>query len=116
MFAVVSYRSTDLAIVNRNNNVVTILLNKGDATFYPPTASSATAPHPESIVAADFDGDGILDLAWEVSLKPRHSHNSAGQRGWNLQARNNSVSLLSGDVETALKKAAGCELPAIVGL
>jgi hypothetical protein len=54
----------DLAIVDsETSNKVTILLGNGDGTFTPAAASPATGNYPFSIAAADFNGDGILDLA-----------------------------------------------------
>jgi hypothetical protein len=52
----------DLAVTNRNDGTVTILLGKGDGTFTP----AAPVPNvivPQTIVVADFNGDGIPDLA-----------------------------------------------------
>jgi VCBS repeat protein/HYDIN/CFA65/VesB family protein/centrosomal CEP192-like protein len=52
----------DLAVANRDDNTVSILLGKPDATFATkvdyPTGSS-----PKAIVAVDLNGDGKLDLA-----------------------------------------------------
>src|SRR5437870_98900 len=52
----------DLAVVNLNDNTVTILFGNGDGTF-----STATSPvivnQPGVIVTADFNGDGRLDFA-----------------------------------------------------
>ena len=63
----------DLLVTNyapgRNENVdyrdgtVTLLLGKGDGRFEEATIV-ATAGHPESIVAGDFNGDGKLDFAF----------------------------------------------------
>jgi hypothetical protein len=51
----------DLAATN-TNNIVEILLGKGDGTF---TAGStlAAGPFPTGLTLGDFNGDGILDLA-----------------------------------------------------
>ncbi|MFZ0305122.1 MAG: FG-GAP-like repeat-containing protein [Terracidiphilus sp.] len=43
--------------------VVVVLLGNGDGTFTPTATSPATGLRPESIVTADFNGDGIPDLA-----------------------------------------------------
>lgn len=55
----------DLAVANENDNSVSILYGKGDGTFYPQTVitynSSATGPI--ALAAADFNGDGYLDIA-----------------------------------------------------
>jgi hypothetical protein len=62
----------DLAVSNGNeadtsnsggNNSVTILLGNGDGTFTASSSSPATGSSPSSIAAADFNRDGILDLA-----------------------------------------------------
>jgi hypothetical protein len=54
----------DLAVANFGDNTVTLLLSNGDGTF---TASSGSpypvGQGPTSIAAADFNGDGKLDLA-----------------------------------------------------
>jgi hypothetical protein len=54
----------DLAVVNDLDGTVTLLLGNGDGTF----AQAAGSPYavgtgPSQIVAADFNGDGKLDLA-----------------------------------------------------
>jgi len=54
----------DLAVANRGDNTVTLLLGNGDGTF----TQAAGSPYPVGkfpfqIVAADFNGDGKLDLA-----------------------------------------------------
>ena len=54
----------DLAIANSGDNTVTLLLGNGDGTF----TQAAESPYPVGkfpfqIVAADFNGDGKLDLA-----------------------------------------------------
>jgi uncharacterized protein (TIGR03437 family) len=53
----------DLATANSGSNSVTILLNAGNNTFTP-TASSpiAVGTNPQSLAAADFNGDGKPDL------------------------------------------------------
>ena len=57
----------DLAVLNvgdgNSNGTVTILLGNGDGTFTSGTQSPATGPEPGALVAADFNGDGIPDLA-----------------------------------------------------
>ncbi len=52
----------DLAVANRDDNTVSILLAKPDGTFAP-QVTYATGLMPMAILAADFDGDGKLDLA-----------------------------------------------------
>ena len=54
----------DLAVANFGDNTVSIFLGNGDGTFTPattPTVGVGTAP--VSVIAADFDRDGKLDLA-----------------------------------------------------
>ncbi|MCM3677334.1 FG-GAP-like repeat-containing protein [Peribacillus simplex] len=56
--------SIDLAVVNEADNTVSILLNNGSAMFTPAPGSPFTTGNiPLSIVAADFNGDGSVDLA-----------------------------------------------------
>lgn len=54
----------DLAIANFGDNTVTLLLGKGDGTFTFALGSPyAVGKGPVGIAAADFNGDGKLDLA-----------------------------------------------------
>ena len=54
----------DLAIANQTANTTTLLLGNGDGTFTQPLGSPfAVGKGPTAIVAADFNGDGKLDLA-----------------------------------------------------
>jgi hypothetical protein len=54
----------DLAVTNYRDSTVTVLLGNGDGTFTPaPGALPATGAEPNSIVTADFNRDGKLDLA-----------------------------------------------------
>lgn len=59
----------DLAVTGGNDqlspvNAVTILTGNGDGTFHlAPNSSFATGANPQALVAADFNGDGKLDLA-----------------------------------------------------
>ena len=54
----------DLAVANYADGTVTLLLGNGDGTFTPASGSPYTAGSgPYQIVAADFNGDGKLDLA-----------------------------------------------------
>ena len=54
----------DLAVANSAADIVTILLGNGDGTFAPSTAAtSPTGSNPVAIAVADFNGDGIPDLA-----------------------------------------------------
>ena len=57
----------DLAVADNGGELapssVTILLGNGDGTFKQVPESPATGIEPLAIVAADFNGDGILDLA-----------------------------------------------------
>jgi Bacterial Ig-like domain (group 3)/FG-GAP-like repeat len=55
---------SDLAVANTTAGIVTILLGNGDGTFTPSTAAtSPTGDNPVTISVADFNGDGIPDLA-----------------------------------------------------
>ncbi len=54
----------DLAVVNHSDNTVSIFLGDGTGNFTPgPTPSLTTGIGPQAIAAADFNNDGLLDLA-----------------------------------------------------
>lgn len=54
----------DLAVANYGDGTITLLLGNGDGTFTQPAGSPYTVGHgPYQIAAADFNGDGKLDLA-----------------------------------------------------
>jgi len=55
----------DLAVVNTNDNTITVLLGKGDGSFKQLAAIPSTgfSSDPTAITTADFNGDGNLDLA-----------------------------------------------------
>lgn len=54
----------DLAVTNYADGTITLLLGNGDGTFTPASSSPyAVGRGPYQIVAADFNGDGKLDLA-----------------------------------------------------
>lgn len=54
----------DLAVANSGDNTVTLLLGNGDGTFLQASGSPfAVGKTPTAIVAADFNGDGKLDLS-----------------------------------------------------
>jgi type II secretory pathway component GspD/PulD (secretin) len=52
----------DLAVVNKTDNTVSILLGNGDGTFGAAT-TFPTGMAPIAVVTSDFNGDGKLDLA-----------------------------------------------------
>ena len=52
----------DLAVVNRSDNDVAILMGNGDGTFQTPV-NYPVGSSPDAIVAGDFSDNGILDLA-----------------------------------------------------
>ena len=52
----------DLAVVNQNDNTVSIFLGNGDGSFQTRT-DYATGAAPVYVATGDFNGDGILDLA-----------------------------------------------------
>jgi WD40 repeat protein/tetratricopeptide (TPR) repeat protein len=55
---------TDLAVVNRSDNSVSIFLGDGTGNFNPaPTPLLTTGVGPQAIASADFNSDGHLDLA-----------------------------------------------------
>jgi Bacterial Ig-like domain (group 3)/FG-GAP-like repeat/FG-GAP repeat len=54
----------DLAVANTNDSTVTFLRGKGDGTFAPfPGSPVPTGLSPFYITVADFNGDGLADLA-----------------------------------------------------
>src|SRR6266436_3421891 len=58
------HASADLAVVNKTDNSVTVLLNNGDATFVAgPNSPVSTATNPTGIAIADFNQDGHADFA-----------------------------------------------------
>ncbi len=55
---------TDLAVANKFDNTLTILLAKGDGTFtQAPGSPLPVGRNPSSVASGDFNGDGIPDLA-----------------------------------------------------
>ena len=60
----------DLAVTNSNDGTfnpsgsISILLGKGDGTFQPTASPLDTNGSPDGLAAADFNGDGILDLTF----------------------------------------------------
>jgi hypothetical protein len=75
----------DLAVVNQNDNTVSILLGNGDGTFQPQTTVSSNGTTPVSVATADFNADGNLDLA------------VVNQTDSGCSDSNGSVSVLTGD-------------------
>lgn len=57
----------DLAVANSSDDTVSVLLGNGDGTFTPkgpsPASPNDTGDSPISIAVADFNGDGVPDLA-----------------------------------------------------
>ncbi len=51
----------DLATANNGSSTVSVLINRGDGTFFP-VRTFAAGPSPNDIGAADFNGDGRLDI------------------------------------------------------
>jgi hypothetical protein len=86
------------SISNRTDNIATVLMGNGDGTFQPPVAYTVGLT-PRSVVVADFNGDGVLDVAVAVSLGrvtvmlghgdgtfPVLDHFSAGNAPWFVAA------------------------------
>jgi Bacterial Ig-like domain (group 3)/FG-GAP-like repeat len=57
--------TADIAVSNESDDTVSILLGNGDGTFTQPSSSPIAGfnYNPAAIVAADFNGDGDVDLA-----------------------------------------------------
>ncbi len=53
----------DLAVANCGSGTITILLGHGDGTFHAVAPNLTTAQPPGTLVTADFNGDGMPDLA-----------------------------------------------------
>ena len=54
----------DLAVVNQTDNTVSVLLGNGDGTFTSAVNSPlATGQAPTAVAIADFNGDGVPDIA-----------------------------------------------------
>src|SRR5207237_9432461 len=51
----------DLTVANRLSGTVSVLLGKGDGTFYG-AQNYAAGSRPYAVAAADFNGDGFPDL------------------------------------------------------
>lgn len=85
----------DIAVANNNlYGSLSIQLGKGDGTFTPASASPQTGAYPKSIVAGDFNRDGILDLAVATSDS------------------NNTVTILMGNGDGTFAPAAAISLAA----
>ncbi len=55
---------SDIAVTNKGDGTVTVLLGNGDGSFFRPSSNPFNVgTNPVSIVAGDFNGDGITDLA-----------------------------------------------------
>lgn len=52
----------DLAVADSTGNAVVVLLGNGNGTFQSPVSMPTGAPSTASIIAADMNGDGTLDL------------------------------------------------------
>ncbi len=60
----IAISSTDAYTNQMKTNFITILLGKGNSTFNVSKGVPATNPYyGENIVASDFDGDGLIDIA-----------------------------------------------------
>jgi hypothetical protein len=53
----------DLVVANSTTANLSVLINKGDGTFFDPVNLSSGGKTPQDVVIADFDGDHKLDLA-----------------------------------------------------
>ena len=71
--------TADIAVSNENDSTVSILLGNGDGTFT--QASGSPIPgfnyNPGQVVAADFNGDGVPDLAVANFTPSDPSHDQA---------------------------------------
>ena len=55
--------NVDLAVLNSNDQTISILLGNGDGTFKVSRTTYSTGSGPVALITGDFDGDGNLDLA-----------------------------------------------------
>lgn len=84
----------DLVIANEGTNSISIFLGNGDGTFTQASGSPyAVGNSPTAIVSADFNSDGIPDLAVANSGAPFTASNGTEVTG-------NSVSILLGLADT----------------
>ena len=56
-------RAIDLVISNRRDNSISILEGRGDGSFVFPHYNYPVGPDPRAMAAADFNNDGLTDLA-----------------------------------------------------
>jgi len=74
----------DLAVANQGDGDVTVLLGNGDGTFATPLSYAiGTYGNPSGVVSADFNGDGIPDLARLRPRRPGRQH-PPRQRRWHV--------------------------------
>lgn len=66
----------DIAVANPTNDQVTILINKGDGTFFKGTP--VRLQDPVAVAAGDFNGDGKIDLAVLTPVLPTKTINLGG--------------------------------------
>ena len=77
--------NVDVAVVIPSSDTIAIFFGNGDGTFTASTAPVFTLPQATGIVVADFNGDGLQDLA-VLSQNGNSVSGSAGPRRWNLYA------------------------------
>ena len=53
----------DLVISNKRDNSISILEGQGDGTFLFPHYNYPVGPGPRAMTGADFNNDGLMDLA-----------------------------------------------------
>ncbi len=60
-----------VAIANHETDYVTLLRGDGNGGLSPRTLHVHSSPHPHAVALGDFDGDGVLDIAFDSWMEDR---------------------------------------------